>query len=288
MQGIRCPHCQQVLERLSDSKTLRCAQGHSFDLARQGYANLLLSHKKKSKAPGDSGEMVQARRQFLDANYYQAFAERIITELHSLDIATVDAKKDALIHYLDIGCGEGYYTAQIAQHLRGEYGHVVASGLDISTPAVKAACQRDRDMQWLVASAKELPVDDNSCDLLSVMFCRVELEEAYRALKPGAYLLVASTAEQHLIEMRQRLYDEVKDSKAYALPESNPGFNLVKQVRFADQISIDNAAHLQQLLMMTPHYWRTRSEQQQALAAQLPLALTLDLDILILQKQESL
>lgn len=284
MQGIRCPLCQQALERQSESKTLRCAQGHSFDLARQGYANLLLSHKKNSKAPGDSGEMVQARRQFLEAGYYQAFAERIIAELDALVLAE---PATAPLHYLDIGCGEGYYTAKIADNLRSKYSHIVASGLDISTPAVKAACQRDRDMQWLVASAKELPVDDNSCDVLSVMFCRVELEEAYRALKPGGCLLVASTAEQHLIEMRQHLYEEVKDSKPYALPESNPGFKRVKQVRFAEQITLDNAPHLQQLLMMTPHYWRTRSEQQQALAAQLPLALTLDLDILILQKQVS-
>ena len=80
-----------------------CASGHSFDIASQGYTNLLPMQNKRSRDPGDSKEMVAARRRFLTAGFYQPIAAAVSRAV------LADLPADASISCLDAGCGEGYY-----------------------------------------------------------------------------------------------------------------------------------------------------------------------------------
>ncbi len=80
-----------------------CPQRHQFDMAKEGYVNLLPVQHKRSRDPGDSAEMMQARRAFLDAGHYQPLRDAIVAQLREW----LDEKATAV---LDIGCGEGYYT----------------------------------------------------------------------------------------------------------------------------------------------------------------------------------
>ena len=78
---LLCPLCQEPLT--PDEKNVACRQGHRFDRARQGYLNLLPVQHKKSRQPGDGKAMVQGRRAFLNAGYYQPIAEAVTQSLLS-------------------------------------------------------------------------------------------------------------------------------------------------------------------------------------------------------------
>uniref|UniRef100_UPI0028A288B7 putative RNA methyltransferase n=1 Tax=Stutzerimonas nitrititolerans TaxID=2482751 RepID=UPI0028A288B7 len=170
---LTCPICQAPLQTVDNGVV--CPANHRFDRARQGYLNLLPVQHKNSRDPGDNQAMVEARRRFLDGGYYAPLAERL---------AQLAAER-TLTRWLDIGCGEGYYTAQLAQALPGADGYA----LDISREAVKRACKRAPQLEWLVASMARVPLADASCDLLASVFSPLDWNEARRLLAPGGGLL---------------------------------------------------------------------------------------------------
>ena len=58
--ALRCPVCGGALMPLGTS--LRCPQGHSYDMAKEGYVNLLAIQRRHAADPGDGKAMVRARR----------------------------------------------------------------------------------------------------------------------------------------------------------------------------------------------------------------------------------
>lgn len=248
-----CPICQAALTAHENS--LRCIFGHSFDRARQGYVNLLPVQHKKSRTPGDNLAMVQARRNFLSAGHYAPLAERFA--------ALMQARQPK--QWLDIGCGEGYYTAHIAQALPQSQGYA----LDISREAVKQACKRDSTTQWLVASMARLPLADNSCQAIASIFSPLDWQEAQRVLAPGGALLRMGPCSNHLQELREHLYDEVReydDSKHLQLiPE---GMRHTHSEILYFTLSLEDAQSRSDLLAMTPHGWRASAEKREAVISQ--------------------
>ena len=105
----QCPLCG---EPLTGDTALKCGRNHSFDRAKEGYWHLLPVQSMRTRAPGDSKEMVAARRAFLNAGYYGIFG-RALGELCLAYGAAAGA--DAPLHLLDAGCGEGWYDRCIAQ-----------------------------------------------------------------------------------------------------------------------------------------------------------------------------
>ena len=226
-----------------------CEKHHTFDIAREGYVNLLLAHHKHSHTPGDNALMVQARRDFLQTGAYQpliAAAVDLVAPLHATTL-------------LDVGCGEGAYTAAFAPVVPD------VTGLDISKPAVQLAAKRHRGITWIVGNAAMLPVADASVDLLASLFSHCVVAEAARVLAPGGHVLLATPAPDHLLEIRQRLYDEVRPHEPDKLPATfTPGFDLVqrREVRFPLHLP---QATLKNLLMMTPYAWKAKLERRTAL-----------------------
>jgi 23S rRNA (guanine745-N1)-methyltransferase len=247
-----CPLCQHSLAY--DAQGACCSQGHRFDRARQGYLNLLPVQHKNSRAPGDNPAMVEARRRFLQAGHYAPLAQRLA------QLAASHAPRQ----WLDIGCGEGYYTSQLAAALPGSQ----AYGLDISRDAVRQACKRSRNVTWLVASMARIPLADASCALLTSVFSPLDWQEAYRLLPVGGGLLRMGPTRQHLFELRQRLYDEVRpydDEKHLQLIPH--GMQLSDTQTLEYRLALPQAEDRADLLAMTPHGWRASAERRAAVIA---------------------
>lgn len=248
---VTCPLCRQPL--LRGPASWHCAGGHAFDVARDGYVNLLPAQHRKSRAPGDNADMVRARREFLDAGHY-APLRAAITALAS-PLAAADV--------VDIGCGEGYYTASLAATAAGE-----TVGIDIARDAIQRAARRYPGITWLVAGSARLPLADASADLVTSLFAPVPAAEIARVLRPGGHLLLAAPAADHLASLRAALFEDVRPhAPDKILASLGDGYVLREQREVAFPLALDNAA-LRQLLLMTPYAWRAKRERVDALTGQ--------------------
>lgn len=246
---LTCPICRSGLNEVDNG--VICPNNHRFDRARQGYLNLLPVQHKNSRDPGDNQAMVEARRRFLDAGHYAPLAKRL-AEL---------AAERMPGRWLDIGCGEGYYTAQVAQALPDAKGYA----LDISREAVKRACKRAPQLEWLVASMARVPLADASCDLLASVFSPLDWNEARRLLASGGGLLRMGPTREHLWELRGLLYDEIRDyDDEKHLSLIPPDMHLAHSETLTFELQLDSAQARADLLSMTPHGWRASAERRTA------------------------
>ena len=179
--------CRADLAR--DGRRLVCSRGHSFDVARTGYVNLLQPQDRRSKEPGDTAAAVAARRRLHD---------RGVTEplLNAVAEFANGSPNDAVF---DAGCGDGYYLGSLAQRIGFD-----AHGVDISIPAVNAAAQRYPACEWIVANADRfVPYADRAFSLVLSITARMNAEEFHRVLREDGRLLVAIPAPDDLIELRR-------------------------------------------------------------------------------------
>lgn len=273
---LSCPLCGAAFSAEPDNqgqttiKTLRCPANHCFDRAKQGYWNLLAVQQKKSKDPGDNAEMVIARREFLNLQLYHPLAQALSDKLQQL---TQQQENAASI--LDMGCGEGYYTDYCQQQLP-QHDFI---GLDISKHAVKAATKRNKAITWLVASGANMPIANNSLDIMSVVFSRLMPQAFADKLKPQGTLLLVWPTDQHLIQLKQVIYSEIKSSKYDPAAELDQLFSVQDISLFSFDFEIANAHDLNALLLMTPHGQKVNDQVKASLTKQLPLSLTFSVNI---------
>lgn len=263
----RCPLCREVLTLQTNA--WRCTHGHQFDLAREGYVNLLPVQHKKSLEPGDNAEMIQARRAFLDAGHYQFLSDAINQQLAGVLLST-----DAL---LDLGCGEGYYSARAASALNG----VQVYGLDISKTAVRAASKRYKNLHCCVASSYALPFTDGVFAGLLRIYAPSDAGEMARVLRPGGYLLTVSPAPEHLWQFKQQAYATVRLHPDTVKAEA--GFRHLQRQRLQSLWQAPDAATMMQLIEMTPLAYKLNDAMREILCQQLP-AIQLDFYLDLYQK----
>jgi len=264
--ALACPLDGAALQR--ESGSWRCASGHNFDVARQGYVHLLPVQKKRSLDPGDSKVMVAARQRFLEAGYYQPIAEAVSR-------ATLnDAPASTTLSCLDAGCGEGYYLRQLAR-AAGEERALALLGLDISKGAVLAAAREDKRPSWVVGSNANLPVLPGSLDRSLCLFGFPVYPEFGRVLKPGGKLIQVDAGQDHLRELREIIYPEIRSDSKKVMPGPE-GFRRVasEDVRFS--LHLAGAEPIADLLAMTPHFYRANAEGRERAAALNSLSLTVD------------
>lgn len=257
----------------------RCANGHSFDLARQGYVNLLPVQNKKSREPGDSGEMVEARRRFLSAGFYAPISDA----LNALALRHLPAGDFCIV---DAGCGEGYYLDNLGRALPSrDDGQAALIGLDIAKPAVIAAARRNREITWLVASNSNPALLPASVDLILCMFGFPVYPAFARMLKPGGKVLLVDAGPEHLLQLREIIYPEVRKSPPPALDKAEQsGFALIaeKTLRY-DTPDLDRSA-IADLLVMTPHLYRATRAGKEAAAQLERISLTVEAVFRVLEK----
>ena len=236
--NLLCPVCGEQLN-LSGKQYL-CPNRHSFDVARQGYVNLLTVQQKHSLNPGDTREQVLSRREFLEAGFYAPIAETLIAEAKALGITG---------QILDVGCGEGYYSARLADALEAPL-----TGLDISKEAVRCAAAKYKGKQWLCATAAHIPVEDGSVSLLTCLFALTLPQEFARVLQEGGYYFQVLAAEDHLLGLKGIIYDQLNFKEKNTVPEL-PGFALRKSVPIRFSFTVEGQ-QIQNLFSMTPHVFR--------------------------------
>jgi 23S rRNA (guanine745-N1)-methyltransferase len=255
------------------SKTLRCPNGHSFDEARQGYVHLLPVQHKKSREPGDSPAMVEARTRFLDAGFYRPISEQLNT-LALKQLPTADH-----LCVVDAGCGEGYYLVNFLAALleRGGANSATLIGLDIAKPAVHAATRRNKQITWLVASNRNPAVVPNTVDMIFCMFGFPDYAAFRHILKPGGMLVLVEAGSEHLLELREIIYPEVRKSPPPSLEKAEQqGFSLEEMSELRYQTDALKREQIADLLVMTPHLYRATREGKEAAAKLESIRLTVD------------
>ena len=269
----------------------RCANGHSFDNARQGYVHLLPVQNKRSLAPGDSKEMVAARQRFLSAGHYQVIAAAVAqTVKAAFDTASERAKAPSgskkPFACLDAGCGEGYYLRQLDACLLSQKHEQPLSliGLDISKPAVLAAAKQTKTTRWLVASNANIPLADGSLDCILSVFGFPVYPEFRRVLRPGGQVVVVDAGPDHLRELRQIIYPVLKpEADKPEASEAPPGFQTVGLQTINFSLALVGKAAIGDLLAMTPHFYRAKAEGLARAAALGELQVTVDVRLTVLE-----
>lgn len=264
----------------SYSKTLRCPDGHSFDEARQGYLHLLPVQHKRSREPGDSQAMVEARSRFLDAGFYRPIA----AQLNAL--AMQHLPKAGHLCVVDAGCGEGYYLVNFLAALLEQGSATTATlvGLDIAKPAVLAATRRNKQITWLVASNRNPPLLPASVDMIFCMFGFPDYAAFRHLLKPGGVLLLVDAGSEHLLELREIIYPEVRKSAPPSLDKAElHGFSLQQSSALRYQTDALNQQQIADLLVMTPHLYRATREGKEAAAQLEKIQLTVDVVFRLLE-----
>ena len=237
-----CPVCGLQLNKLE--RTFRCGNNHSFDLARQGYVNLLTVQQKHSLNPGDTREQVLSRRAFLEAGFYSPIANTLAQTARELGISG---------QILDVGCGEGYYSTKVAEAIGAEL-----TGLDISKEAVRCAAAKYKGPLWLTATAAHIPVPDKSADLLMSLFAITLPGEFDRVLKDDGYFFQVLAAQDHLLGLKSIIYPELKFKEKDSVPEL-PGFTLERSVPIRFSFTVEGQ-QVENLFSMTPHVFRISKE----------------------------
>ncbi|HVV45115.1 MAG TPA: methyltransferase domain-containing protein [Bryobacteraceae bacterium] len=214
--------CRKPLNR--DGNRLFCADGHSFDVARSGYINLLQPQDRRSKTPGDSAAAVAARRRLHD---------RGVTAPLLAGIAELTAlSPDDVV--LDAGCGDGFYLGSLAVRSGCE-----AHGTDISIPAVDAAARRYPGCEWIVANADRfVPYSDNAFSAILSITARMNVLEFRRTLREDGRLLIALPSPDDLIELR----GSGRDRTGRTIDEFAEAFRLERQTRVETHADLDAAS----------------------------------------------
>lgn len=236
--NLICPICNAPLDR--EPGRLACPASHSFDVARQGYVNLLTVQQRHSAHPGDTREQVLSRREFLEGGFYAPIASALIAAAQKYGVSGP---------VLDVGCGEGYYCTRLADALGAEL-----VGLDISKDAVRCAAGKYKNARWLCATAARIPVEDGGAGLLTSLFAVTLPEEFHRVLWEGGYFFQVLAAQDHLLGLKQIIYDELIFREKDTVPVL-PGFTLEESIPIRFSFTVEGQ-QVHNLFAMTPHLFR--------------------------------
>ena len=276
MPIIICPNCKLLLHQIGN--TLRCQNGHLFDIARQGYVNLLLANQKKNSNPGDNKIMINARDAFLSKGYFDFLIDNIESMVNSSDCFSEPNTKS--VHLLDLGCGTGYYTSTLFKDK-----DINRVGVDISKTGITKAAVRDKASTYIVGSAFDLPIDNDAVDLIVNIFSPMHLEEAKRVLKHGGYFIKVVPAGDHMKEIAELVYEKLIPHQSYFKEEieSDSNFSIVS-VDTLKRIIDFPEGDLRDFITMTPYLYKFKKGQLESLKN---MSVTTSFEIIIGQYMSS-
>ena len=241
-----CPVCRKPLSKDEAAKRYFCEKNHSFDIAREGYVNLL-SGSKSGDRTGDDKISARSRRDFLNRGYFSPLRDKLKEILSS---------KTGVL--LDICCGEGYYTSALGGENLSVY------GFDLSREAVKIAAKRG-GAEYFVGNLKNIPLPDGSVDCATVIFAPFDDEEYHRVLKKGGELYSVVPGERHLWGLKEALYEN-----PYPNDEKLPEARLLKPVskeKIKDRITLRTKEDIDAVFRMTPYFFRTSEKDKEKLSS---------------------
>jgi 23S rRNA (guanine745-N1)-methyltransferase len=258
---LRCPVCSGPLT--AAVRALRCAAGHSFDIARQGYVDLTAG---RSVHAGDSADMVAARESLLDAGHFDLVSDEVTR-------AAAGVPGAGLI--MEVGAGTGRYLSRALGPDR------VGLAVDVSKPALRRAARIDPRIGAVRADVWQgLPVRDGAADVILDIFAPRSGPEFARVLRPGGLLVVVTPAPGHLAELVTALgmvgVDPAKPERLAA--GLRPWFAPRDTVPLRAELALDRAAAAA-LVGMGPSARHTDPAKVAATLADMPEPITATLEV---------
>ncbi|MEJ6515816.1 MAG: putative RNA methyltransferase [Pseudomonadales bacterium] len=260
---LACPICALPLALIYNTR--RCDNAHSFDVAKEGYINLLLPQHKASRDPGDSKSMVQARSHFHDNEFYKPLAGAITNHLPTASSLA------------DLGCGEGSYGRWFLE-LEPSLDYY---GVDISRHGIRSAAKSLPNAAWLVASNWHLPLLDRSFDTALTIFAPIDQTELLRIVKPKGHWINVTPGSNHLAELRDCLYDTVADIDKHRAFEH---WQAIDTQRVTGTMNLDQA-DIGNLTNMTPYAWQADRDRLLALQSRDNMTISYDFVINLFSKR---
>ncbi len=256
---IACPVCSGPL-RIKE-KSLVCGAGHSFDIASSGYVNLLPPGRKNNAVTGDRRDLVRARTRFLGTGLYDAVSDAAA----ELVLLAADGGEPV---FADFGCGEGYHTCRIAQRVRSSRGSVVAVGIDASKYAAEAGAKRaagrgfssfssesgENALSFVAGNFFTPPIAEDSLSCVVSMFAPVAYDACLSTLHRDGAIVVVFPGPDHLIEIREKIYPEVRREERSLDPP--PEFREAEKRQTKYSARLAGEEELSDLLGMTPFFCR--------------------------------
>ena len=254
-----CPICKTRLSLNENGRSLVCQKDlkpHCFDISSAGYVNLDRTHA----GGGDSKECVKSRSAFLSLGHYAPISKEICKLICNF------SQGASVI--LDAGCGEGYYTSAMAKMEKSN--SVV--GIDISKSAIEHAAKVAKrenleNLSYGVSSIFELPLENESVDVITSIFAPCPEAEFARVLKKGGVLIIAAAGESHLLGLKKAIYDNVYMNETRADLPGSAGFELQKQSSLSYTIHLQSCEEIANLFAMTPYFYRTSISDKEKLAS---------------------
>ncbi|MBQ7292654.1 MAG: methyltransferase domain-containing protein [Clostridia bacterium] len=272
---LRCPHCGAPMRVTENQKSAVCdgaAKKHCFDFSSSGYLNF---STPSQSASGDSKEAVRSRTAFLESDSYLGISE-------SITDSVLKHCNGGLV--IDAGCGEGYYTNNIAQKYNGD-----VIGFDLSKYGVEHAAKAARKKAisnsfFAVGSVFELPVGGECADAVVNIFAPCVEKEYARVMKKGGVLITAGAGEDHLLGLKKAIYDTTyKNTERDDMPKD---LKLLEEKRVSYLLKLDNNELISSLFSMTPYFYRTGESGFKRLAELDSLETEIDVVIKIFRKEE--
>ena len=278
--NLACP--LDGLPLTHNAKQVVCPRGHNFDVAKQGYINLLPVQYKHSKHPGDNEAMVEARTAVLNSGVYAPIAAK----LNAITFGLIASRQNKKICLLDAGCGEGYYLAQLLAALQQQSidTEITLIGLDISKPAILAAAKRSKQITWLIATSKVPPLLPGSVDFILCLFGFPMYDSFRQLLSPAGKLILVEAGPEHLIEIRNIIYPTVTKAPPPELCTAMAaGFSLSEQTQLNYRMTLETNTQIMNLLYMTPHFFRATQAGKQAASHLEAIDITVDVLFRVLE-----
>ncbi|HET9896733.1 MAG TPA: hypothetical protein VFQ44_17520 [Streptosporangiaceae bacterium] len=259
---LRCPQCasghsgNSALRRVGAA--LCCRAGHSFDIARSGYVNLLPGGL--SAGSGDTAPMVAARQDFLSGGHYEGLASALA------DVAAPGCAPGGCV--IELGAGTGYYLAAVLDRLPG----VAGLALDLSKSALKVAARSHPRAGAVGCDAwRGLPVADGAAGLVLSVFAPRDGPEFRRVLRDTGRLIVVAPAADHLAELIELLglltVDPRKEDRLAA--KLGPYFEVAAASEYRARLDLGHTA-VSSLAAMGPGSWHADAETLAERVAHLP------------------
>lgn len=247
-------------------RAFSCSDSHSFDIAKEGYVNLLTGKHKSGSLIGDNKDMAKSRRNFLEKGYYDFLAIRIAQIIKGMSNA------------LDICCGEGYYTNLISQK-----SGVNIKGFDISKEMIKLAAKKYRDNFFFVANIARIPVANESIDAAFQICAPCNEKEFARILRKDGIFISVVPEKRHLWELKELIYDTpYENNEDTSVYES---LKLISSETISNRALLTSKDDIMNLFTMTPYYYRTSEKDIEKLRSAESLEITFEFDVRMFVKQ---
>lgn len=279
---------------IDDVKSLLCSANHRFDLAKQGYVNLM-SHPAKTKY---DRAMFDARRAMNEALMFEPLlarmSEMILARQQAENAASADNQcqtagpSPRTLRLLDAGCGEGSHLTALSDKLRRmTEGDVIGVGIDIAKEGVQLAARDDNENIWIVGDLAKSPLADKSFDVILNILSPSNYAEFHRLLAENGLLVKIIPESGYLQELRTALYSG-QDRESYSNEATvelfQRSFDMRERERITYSVSL-TPAQAEQLVYMTPLSWGAGEDQVRQVLTDHPLSeITCDFSILIGRK----